>query len=52
MGKKDAVKLISGTLANALFTLGLIDPNEGKNLRLLSSRELEEFEEWLKEKNL
>ncbi len=49
MGKKDKTGSISGTLANALYTLGLIQANDGQFLRLLNSREMEEFEEWLKD---
>lgn len=37
----------AGHLANVLYTLGLLSADEGKFLRLLTSRELEAFEERL-----
>ncbi len=42
--REDKATLFSVTLANALYTLGLIQANEGQFLRLLNSKELEEFE--------
>ncbi len=50
MGMKDETEPVSGKLADVLYTLGLIVADEGQCHRLLNSRELDEFEEWLREK--
>jgi hypothetical protein len=49
MSKNDKNGPISGRLANTLYTLGLLSVDEGQFLRLLTSREMEEFEALMKE---
>lgn len=41
----------SSRLADALYTLGLLSADEGQFLRLLTSQEMEKFEEWLKDES-
>jgi len=50
MDKENKNGPLSGRLADVLYTLGLISADEVQFCRLLNSRELEEFEEWLEEK--
>ena len=52
MGMKDENEPASSRLADVLYTLGLIAADEYQFHCLLTSREMEEFEEWLKENRL